>query len=568
MSEKTKDWWEGNPTERGNMGDSRMTYEEEMTAKNQLQRKGAYIDWKTGRIYAKEFIGDGQGLWNVGEGTGTGPRGEPGPQGEKGEKGDQGDPGKDGDDYDPSAIDDLQSQININSAQSQTNKTDIAALQTSVAVNASGISKNASDIATLQNNTGADDILALEVKVNKNTGDILTNTSDITDIKAEQGVQDGKILANEGAIKVNKEAIAENKKSIEGNSASIEALNQDVIELEEEIEAIAPSFERGLWNADTSTTHPRPPLEGQIYFGDGLQKITDFANVKEIFIHNKDASPTPQNHTWADVEAGQMIEFFDEKDSDFLLAKITEVQTQTDYAYIKVDVIKYEGEHDTNALRMKIFTIADTEVNLEAFMPKSGGTFTGNVATGNGSISIKTLNKSSGTNFTVTNGNNVRQVFLNGYGNFEYDKSQCPSNQMSDKTVATMGDIEYHTIGSTRNFTVTSPKSLNSTEFALNTFACNNITRIYLYYAYNSNNTAVKVNTFKPTQSSTFEIYEPSTGLIIFKTLVKNWQQSSYSTGDIQFDTPDYGGCFYMTGKSLTSSKTYRWLLTNLKKIA
>lgn len=403
-----------------------------------------------------------------------------------------------------------------------------------------------------------------QITQNKDIGD---NASDITTIKEEQKAQDAKILANENAIKVNKEAIADNKKAIQGNSASIEALNQDVIELEEEIEAIAPSFERGLWNADLDTTHPRPPTEGKIYFGDGLQKITNFANVKEIFIHNKDALPIPQNHTWNDVEVGQMIEFFDEKDSDFLLAKITEVQKQSDYAYIKVDVVKYEGEHDVNPLRMKIFTIADTEVNLEAFMPKSGGTFTGNVATGNGSISIKTLNKSSGTNFTVTNGNNVRQVFLNGYGNFEYDKSQCPSNQMSDKTVATMGDIEYHTIGSTRNFTVTSPKSLNSTEFALNTFACNNITRIYLYYAYNSNNTAVKVNTFKPTQSSTFEIYEPSTGLVIFKTLIKNWQQSSYSTGDIQFDTPDYGGCFYMTGKSLTSSKTYRWLLTNLRAI-
>jgi len=164
MSEKTKDWWEGKPTERGNLDDSRLTYDEEMTAKNQLERKGAYIDWKTGRIYAKEFIGDGQGLWNVGEGTGTGPRGEPGPQGEKGDKGDPGDPGADGKDYDPSALDDLQRQININKTQSLTNKEDIEGLESEISVNKSAIQRH-------------------EEMIKGNTAKIATNSSDIFDLQ-------------------------------------------------------------------------------------------------------------------------------------------------------------------------------------------------------------------------------------------------------------------------------------------------------------------------------------------------------------------------------------------------
>jgi hypothetical protein len=246
MSEKTKDWWEGTSTERGNLTDSRYDYEQEMTAKNQLQRKGAYIDWKTGRIYAKEFIGDGQGLWNVGEGTGTGPRGEPGPQGEKGDKGDPGDPGADGKDYDPSALDDLQRQININTTQSKTNKEDIEGLQSEISVNKSAIQRheemikgntakiatNSSDIFDLQQ--AVDNIEIPETDLTGYATEEYVDTAidaiefpetdlsginaDIDAIKAEQTTQDSKILANENAIE-------ENKKDIIGLAEDIEAID-------------------------------------------------------------------------------------------------------------------------------------------------------------------------------------------------------------------------------------------------------------------------------------------------------------------------------------------------------
>jgi hypothetical protein len=407
-----------------------------------------------------------------------------------------------------------------------------------------------------------DTIKAEQITQNQDIGG---NTADIKTIKAEQVVQDGKILANENAIKVNKEAIADNKKAIQGNSASIEALNQDVIELEEEIEAIAPSFERGLWNADLDTTHPRPPTEGKIYFGDGLQKITNFANVKEIFIHNKDALPIPQNHTWNDVEVGQMIEFFDEKDSDFLLAKITEVQKQSDYAYIKVDVVKYEGEHDVNPLRMKIFTIADTEVNLEAFMPKSGGTFTGNVNTDRGSVIIKGSNQSTGTNFSITNGKDFKQLYINGYGNLVYDKSATPADQMGGKTVAVMNDVALHSLGSTQTINWTTPRSLGASQFATNTDSINAIRSVYLYKLPDNNNAMQLVKDYEPTPATEFVIYYPNTGETLMRTLVKNWRMSDKASGDMMFDTPDYPN-FYKLSTYLNSGSSYRVMFTNLKK--
>ena len=56
--------------------DSRMTNEQEQTALDILSRKGINIDWRTGTIQAKQFVGSGEGLWDVGEGTGEGPRGK------------------------------------------------------------------------------------------------------------------------------------------------------------------------------------------------------------------------------------------------------------------------------------------------------------------------------------------------------------------------------------------------------------------------------------------------------------------------------------------------------------
>ena len=63
--------------------DSRLSFEEEQSQIDLLKRSGIGIDWTSGTIRAKNFVGGGTGLWDVGEGTGTGPKGDKGDQGTK-----------------------------------------------------------------------------------------------------------------------------------------------------------------------------------------------------------------------------------------------------------------------------------------------------------------------------------------------------------------------------------------------------------------------------------------------------------------------------------------------------
>ena len=139
--------------------DSRMSFEQEQNAQDILARKGINIDWTTGTIQAKNFVGSGTGLWDVGEGTGTGPKGDPGNDGKDGKdfkytdftqeqldglqgpKGDpfvykdftpsqlaglKGPPGNDGKDYDPTVLDNLDKKVEKNTADVSTNRADIA----------------------------------------------------------------------------------------------------------------------------------------------------------------------------------------------------------------------------------------------------------------------------------------------------------------------------------------------------------------------------------------------------------------------------------------------------------
>ena len=128
MSEKIK-----KPRENPDV-DSSLSFEEEQSQIDLLKRSGIGIDWTSGTIRAKNFIGGGTGLWDVGEGTGTGPKGDKGDQGIKGEKGDQGiqgerglkgdkgdkgdtgSTGQDGADVNPVQLDKIQADILVNTA--------------------------------------------------------------------------------------------------------------------------------------------------------------------------------------------------------------------------------------------------------------------------------------------------------------------------------------------------------------------------------------------------------------------------------------------------------------------
>ena len=128
----------------------------------------------------------------------------------------------------------------------------------------------------------------------------------------------------------------------EKQDIQIEENTQDIIELEEEIEALAPTFARGQWDYEAPSNPLSSPAEGTYFTLNENEVISnEFADTAEIIFHNKDALEAI--HTWAGVEAGQYIELFDTIDSEFLLAEIDEVTLETGYVKFEVTPKQSEG---------------------------------------------------------------------------------------------------------------------------------------------------------------------------------------------------------------------------------
>ena len=187
--------------------------------------------------------------------------------------------------------------------------------------------------------------------------------------------------------------LAVNKKYVDARD---ELLRQDVIELKEEIDAIAPSLEYGTWkyeepNAGQAT---RPPVSGTFFLVDGLGDVTDkYGEAAAIKIHNDeyvapgDTDPV-DNHTWADADIGELIQLFDAADPDFFLGKITakNIDAVGECVTFTVDRIQSSGVPNDNAdpitgeylSRVNIFK-EPSGGDASEFVKKIGDTMTGDL---------------------------------------------------------------------------------------------------------------------------------------------------------------------------------------------
>ena len=170
-----------------------------------------------------------------------------------------------------------------------------------------------------------------------------------------------------------------------------DALYQDIIELKEEINAIAPSLEYGAWKFGIPANASRPPSNGTFYLLDGVTYTDEYEKATGIAIHNNeyvapgDTDPV-DNHTWADADVGELIQLFDAADPDFFLGKITakNVDTIGECVYFTVDRIQSSGVPNDNAdpvtgeflTRVNIFK-EPSGGNASEFVLKSGDTMTG-----------------------------------------------------------------------------------------------------------------------------------------------------------------------------------------------
>ena len=163
-----------------------------------------------------------------------------------------------------------------------------------------------------------------------------------------------------------------------------EALRQQIITLDEELESIVPSIERGQWVHEQAADPYRSPNAGKYFLIKGITSASDIglAQFTEDYTEATGAvfSSTDNNgtsHSWSDIDPEELIDLLDKPDPDGLFGTITEIDTSTHStgaAIIMWERIQSQGSPTNNApflTNVKIFT-APTGGTATEFVKKSG----------------------------------------------------------------------------------------------------------------------------------------------------------------------------------------------------
>ena len=340
-----------------------------------------------------------------------------------------------------------------------------------------------------------------------------------------------------------------------------------IVELEEEIDAIVPAEERGTWNVVDATSVNRPPAEGAFYLMDAndVSNITitrDLSKANTMLISHIDAGGA--EHSFFDPIIGDHIEIMRTGSSDYMLGKITgKSRAADDHTVYNYSIDSSLGDlsgTDVQA-RVKILNLS-TGLFLESLMPKSGGVFTGNVSTKNASIKIQGFYNNFSNNFEIKNNKLELQLAMDGYGKLTYNRPD--SVVTTPETVATLSDAEQHTLtscGNTMKFV--GAKSLTNGQFGASGANMGSAKIFYFYKLYDVTGATATVYQYEPTASTMLEIWKQ--GVLMFKSALKDWGTSSYSSSDIQARISGYGP-MTIDGDSLSSSYNYGIVLSGLRK--
>jgi len=145
---------------------------------------------------------------------------------------------------------------------------------------------------------------------------------------------------------------AATKQYVDGASSTI---NQNLITLEQEIEVISPSRERGVYVHTSSTT----PSAGEFHVNSA-----QYSSVTEVRVSTTDSDGG--NHTYATVKAGDQLEILDTTTSDGLIATVDSLPVvASSYATFTVTIQRSEGGPvDGQGALVKVFTIAESDLNI------------------------------------------------------------------------------------------------------------------------------------------------------------------------------------------------------------
>ena len=194
-------------------------------------------------------------------------------------------------------------------------------------------------------------IVDADIKITKTNAKIVSNTDKtIFQINDSGAFYLGAITANDHVI--NKEY----------SDTQDNIITQRVVELEEEIRAIAPGIDKGVWEWDANGSYPRDPGAGNFYLVRSNFSVTDsYSDVDIIVINNNDRAQPSVNHTWGGV-LGKLIQLYDAADPDYILGEITAVDTSNpDYTFLSIDRLQSRGgptevdSNGKNTVRMSIF---------------------------------------------------------------------------------------------------------------------------------------------------------------------------------------------------------------------
>jgi hypothetical protein len=161
-------------------------------------------------------------------------------------------------------------------------------------------------------------------------------------------------------------------------------LQDQIVELEEEIEAIAPSVERGFWTMNLLGTVAN---QGQMsLYDDDYTNVGSptglFKDAKSIWLNEKDNAGTP--HGFAGVKAGELIELFVQGANEYGLYEVVEAHDETNGAtqwwVIEVNFVRTLEDTSTadngDIIRVKIFN-APSGGSADEFVKKEGDEMTG-----------------------------------------------------------------------------------------------------------------------------------------------------------------------------------------------
>ena len=179
----------------------------------------------------------------------------------------------------------------------------------------------------------------------------------------------------------------------------LDVIEENIVELEEEIDAIAPSVERGEWTYNPLGVAQR----GTYALYDGSSVKTDvFSDARLIFASTTDADGNP--HGFNNHEAGELIQIFNKSNDEYGLYELTDIDDRsTDpvnpYFSFTVDFVRAYSRTGkaVDRGRFKFFN-APEGGTADGFVLKTGDTMEGP-----GPLTIKTKKTSNDFNSPGSN---------------------------------------------------------------------------------------------------------------------------------------------------------------------